>query len=162
MDLNLRGGAHSAQVSLCVPTAVEVSRLTRWQLVFEPFRSDNQWQQVWLARGAPKRWFRHPSGFGVGSLDGAYPIPLNGGGAISFHVSTEPAYNATYTVTVKAGPRKSQRGTRFVLRWPGVLLEHSLSGGGTVVHSEPSNGLVVVVPVWRGSVASFGVSGRWQ
>jgi len=41
--------SYKGDVSLCVPTAVEVSRLTRWQLVFEPFRADNEHRQ--LARG---------------------------------------------------------------------------------------------------------------
>ena len=54
-------------------------------------------------------------------------------------------------------------GTRFVLRWPGVLQEHSAVTGCTVVQVEPINGLLVVVPVVgaAGSV-SFSVSGRWK
>jgi hypothetical protein len=37
---------YKGDVSLCVPTAVEVSRLTRWQLVFEPYRSGvTSWSQ---------------------------------------------------------------------------------------------------------------------
>ena len=33
------GGGAEVDVSLCVVTAVLVARLTRWQLVFEPYRS---------------------------------------------------------------------------------------------------------------------------
>lgn len=86
---------YKGDVSLCVPTAVEVARLTRWQLVFEPFRSDNGYRQVWLARGAPRRWFREPSGFGVG--ENTKYLPLSDGSAIAFQVSTVPAtQSATY------------------------------------------------------------------
>eukprot|EP01052_Picozoa_sp_SAG31_P042907 SAG31_NODE_6970_length_1831_cov_1.150115_1_plen_308_part_10 len=68
---------YKGDVSLCVPTAVEVSRLTRWQLVFEPFRSENSaHRQVWLGRGAPKRWFDDSDGFGVGG-----PWPTSCGSA---------------------------------------------------------------------------------
>eukprot|EP01044_Picomonas_judraskeda_P009505 COSAG03_NODE_1160_length_4662_cov_8.031373_2_plen_65_part_00 len=44
-------------VSLDVVPAIEVARLTRWQLVFEPFRRDGtrESDQIWLCRGAPRR-----------------------------------------------------------------------------------------------------------
>merc|ERR1712176_1016093 len=75
-------------VSLCVVNVIEVARLTRWQLVFEPYRSEGgkDVQQVWLARGAPKRWFRDPEGFAASGLTLA-----NAGGKISFNVQTSPA-----------------------------------------------------------------------
>ena len=39
-------------VSLDVVPAIEVARLTRWQLLFETYRHDGGVQQVWLGRGA--------------------------------------------------------------------------------------------------------------
>ena len=158
---------YKGDVSLCVPTVVEVARLTRWQLVFEPYRSDSGHKQVWLGRGAPKRWFRDADGFGFGG--GKRPVPLASGGAIAFDVSTAPAeQSATYNITVYGDEALIEDGTRFVLRWPGALKEHSAVGGCTVVAVEPSNGLVVVAPSWSGPgpararKASFSVTGRWK
>jgi len=156
---------YKGDVSLCVPTAVEVARLTRWQLVFEPYRSDSGHKQVWLARGAPKRWFRDAGGFGFG--DAERSVPLASGGTIAFQVSTTTAtQSATFNVTLHGDQALVNDGTRFVLRWPGALQRHSAVGGCTVVASEPSNGLVVVVPTWSGAgpaaTASFSVNGRWK
>ena len=162
---------YKGDVSLCVPTAVEVSRLTRWQLVFEPFRS----RQVWLARAAPKRWFRDPSGFGAGdyqwrpSAEKAQPrsdvklLPLNNGCAIAFQVSTGVAgQSATYNVTVQRGLGNAEEGTHYVLRWPGMLQRHA-TVGCTVVQLESAKGLVSVVPSWGlGTSVSFSVSGWWK
>ena len=156
---------YKGDVSLCVPTAVEVARLTRWQLVFEPHRSDSGHKQVWLARGAPKRWFRDAGGFGFG--DRERPVPLASGGTVAFEVSTAPAaQSATFNVTLHGDEALVNDGTRFVLRWPGALQGQPAVGGCTVVATEPSNGLVVVVPIWSGAgpaaTASLSVSGRWK
>ena len=153
---------YKGDVSLCVPTAVEVARLTRWQLVFEPARSDNGYRQIWLARGAPRRWFRDPAGFGVG--ENTRYFPLSSGGALGYKVSTVPAtQSATFHVTVRGNARLE--GTRFVLLWPGKLKEHSANSSAcTVVQVEPSSGLVAVTPDGGGQswVAKFSVSGRWE
>lgn len=155
-------------VSLDVVPAIEVARLTRWQLLFEPYRHDNGLQQVWLGRGAPTRWFRSEEGFGASgfTLSGA------GGGRLSFDVSTAPAsQTATYTVKVVGVGGTILQPGRFVLRWPGALQEGSMGAnvnvtGCTVVQTEQGNGLVVVQPTWGGAAplhsASFSVTASWE
>lgn len=142
---------------------------------------------VWLGRGAPKRWFLDSDGFGAG---GPWPtacgptdcsprdterfVPLRDGGAIAYHVYTNPAErSATYNFTVRIGTTRggavisaTQDGhaTWFVLRWPHALQEHSMAGDGCrIVQVESANGLVVVEPQIRtASVAtSCVVRGRW-
>jgi hypothetical protein len=56
-------------VSYCIVSNILVARLTRWQLVFEdyyrttnPSAAPNTKPAIWLARGAPKRWFTPASG----------------------------------------------------------------------------------------------------
>jgi hypothetical protein len=183
---------YKGDVSLCVPTAVEVSRLTRWQLIFEPFRTsdsdgpsgEQQQHEVWLARGAPKRWFRDPDGFGMGSSE--KPVPLRDGSRIAYHVITYPATrSATYNVNVTVLARLAGAGalslkgdgiegrsssTRYLLRWPGILQKESIVAQGcTIVQTEVDSGLVVVaLTVGSGAgpgdqaMASFSVSGQWK
>ena len=99
--------------------------------------------------------------------DGRKGFPLNDGGAIAFRVSTEPSMQrATYNITVvRRTVNVANGGTRFVLRWPGVLREQPAAVGCTVVQVEPGNGLVVVVPIWAtgsGAISAFIVSNRWK
>ena len=145
-------------------------------------------RQVWLGRGAPKRWFLDSDGFGVGGPwptacgpsacsphDTARFVPLRDGGAIAYHVYTNPAErSATYNVTVSRGTTMGMAvitsatedgdATWYVLRWPYALQEHSVAGDGCrIVRAETANGLVVVEPqIQDASVAtSCVVRGRW-
>ena len=153
--------SYKGDVALCVVTAVEVARLTRWQLVFEPHRNSNDGRgQIWLARAAPIRWFQDPAGFGA---SGFRLQSAEGGAIISFNVTTEPsAQKAAYSVVVTAG--RPDIGTpRFVLRWPGPL-QGEVTGvtGCTVVSAEPENGLVVVAPAASTTdEVRFGVTAQW-
>lgn len=135
--------------------AIEVARLTRWQLVFEPFRRDDTSDrpQIWLGRGAPRRWFRSIEGFGATG----FPLGSAGGARLSFDVRTghtavapPQPFKATYLVQVfNASGAFVRLSGQFVLRWPGKL-EGGNSGMASVNTSgcvfeqaEAENGLVV-------------------
>lgn len=84
--------ANENDVSLCVVTEVLVARLTRWQLVLEDtYRLDSGGPAVWLARGAPRRWFVPAANvslepWGVTNAATAF-------GLVAFTVTPVPAQN---------------------------------------------------------------------
>jgi hypothetical protein len=61
--------ANENDVSYCIVSNILVARMTRWQLVFEdyyratnPSAAPGAKPVIWLAKGAPKRWFSSASG----------------------------------------------------------------------------------------------------
>jgi len=93
---------------------------------------------IWLARGAPKRWFGVGGGFKVTAAPTRF-------GALSYEVTVDKD-EATYQVTV---PNAAPADLRWKLRWP-LGATQVRSQGCTVVDTSP-NGIVTVI-------ASSGVS----
>lgn len=96
-------------MSFCIVSEVLVSRLTRWQVVFEDFYRD---PTVWLGRGAPSRWFLpldDPSsgGFAVANA----PISI---GRVSYNVTLAGPSTFIYDVTVAPAPGKSPKSASSV------------------------------------------------
>merc|ERR1712232_76371 len=119
-------------ISFCIVTEVLAARLTRWQLVLEDFyRSSATSGIIWLARGAPKRWFQSGQGFSVEKAPTRF-------GRLSFTVSSDKS-GLTYRVTAPDGaPTK----LRWNLQWPAESEDVSCSGC-TIV--EKSDGIISVV-----------------
>merc|ERR1712070_868994 len=88
-------------VSFCIVTEVLAARLTRWQLVLEDFYRSPATSSIWLARGAPKRWFQFGQGFSVQKAPTRF-------GRLSFTVSSDKS-SLTYRITApQAAPPKLQ------------------------------------------------------
>ena len=165
-------GAYDPQeqdISYCIVSAVLVARLTRWQLVLdEPFRGSMVLgapradpARVWLARGAPKRWFKD-GGFSVNAApclagDVSYVVSAQseadvpGGGASATFV-----YNVTVDApseaTMAALPAATLVGVRdliWTLRWPAALVQSAdnaplCDAGCTVAAVDLAGGFVSV------------------
>jgi hypothetical protein len=130
-------------VSFCIVSQVIVARMTRWQLVFEDFyRLGAQTMgSIWLARGAPKRWFsKGSSGFAVTNA----PTRV---GKVSYKVTVGEQGSATFSVTSTSGTASK---VRWQLRWP-YAFDH-VDCVGCVVQEIAENG---VVSVLSNSQASF-------
>ena len=160
------GGQYYAlenDISFCIVSEVLTSRLTRWQLIFEdsyrsqhgPLRSGKSGSltgisaasslSIWLARGAPRRWFDSAEGFGI---TGA-PTSV---GRVSYNVSTGAPCGksncvAAYTVLVKR-PRSSVGGAPLAvwkLRWPGAIQQqHVKVMGCSIAQVDVATGIVAV------------------
>jgi len=97
-------------VSFCIVSQVIIARLTRWQLVFEDFyrpQYESSRPAIWLARGAPKRWFASGAGFAVASAPTRF-------GRVSYQMLLTDTTSA-FNVSVPAGAPDS---LMWVLRWP--------------------------------------------
>jgi len=101
-------------VSFCVVSEVIIARLTRWQLVFEDFyrpqfssQVDSSSGAIWLARGAPKRWFFSGSGFNVSRAPTRF-------GKLSYQMRLTGSTAAFHVVV----PTKAPSQMKWVLRWP--------------------------------------------
>jgi len=102
-------------ISFCAVTNVMAARLTRWQLVMEDAyrgRGTGAPLAIWLARGAPRRWFA--AGAGGFAVDGA-PTRV---GRVSYSVVTS-AGSAAYSVAVGTSP--AAQAVAWKLRWPAPL-----------------------------------------
>jgi len=99
-------------VSFCIVTEVLASRLTRWQLVFEDFYGTPN-NAIWLARGAPKRWFQAGEHFGVTNA----PTRV---GRLSFEVT-----GGVYKITV---PKDATSELHWNLRWPTEIVDVHCDG----------------------------------
>merc|ERR1712048_1409207 len=123
-------------VSFCIVSNIIVARMTRWQLVFEDlyrpqFGGEKSDAAIWLARGAPKRWFGTGGGFQVRNAPTRF-------GALSYEVSIEEGV-AMYKVTVPpAAPAELQ----WKLRWP--LGAEDVQCQGCKVLEASSSGIVAV------------------
>jgi len=100
--------AQENDISFCIVSEIIAARMTRWQLVLEDFYRD-QSNSIWLARGAPKRWFQPNAGFSVTNA----PTRV---GLVSFTVSIHSQGSASFLVTV---PPQT---VLWKLRWPGQLI----------------------------------------
>merc|ERR1712232_1474331 len=89
-------------ISFCIVTEVLAARLTRWQLVLEDFYRMSAPGAIWLAKGAPKRWFRPGQRFSVKNAPTRF-------GRMSYEVST-----GEYRVTA---PKAAPAGLKWKLRW---------------------------------------------
>ena len=138
--------------------------MTAWQLLAE------QGGSVWLGKGAPQRWFRHPDGFNVTNAPSSV-------GKVSYKVSVkENKVNkvgtgqqaATYTVTSDGSAEAVA--ASWSVRWPGSL---SLAGGGEAgergAGASCSNCAVLATDAARGVVTvkaagpgAFAVSATWK
>ena len=135
----------------CALTAVEVARLTRWQLVFEPQR---QWTDLAGARRAPAlvsrsgrlRRGKHQ----ILSSEQRRCAACEHGAGDERHVSRDWGSSAV-------------GGHRLVLRREGKLKEHSAILRGTVIQVERAAALLPTLDGGGQSwVAKFSVSGRWE
>ncbi|EGD78610.1 hypothetical protein PTSG_01587 [Salpingoeca rosetta] len=82
-------------LDFCVPSTMLTPLLSKWQLVFTPFDSD----QIFIARAAPARWYT-AEGFGIDNA----PARL---GSVSFNVTSPSSSKTSVTVTftpVKRAP----------------------------------------------------------
>merc|ERR1712093_489411 len=114
---------------------VIVARMTRWQLIFEDFyrRGDQAKGSIWLARGAPKRWFsKGSSGFSVANA----PTRV---GKVSYNVTVGEDGSATFSVTPPSGAASK---VRWQLRWP-YAFDH-VDCVGCAVQEIADNGVVSV------------------
>ena len=123
--------AQEQDISFCIVTEVLAARLTKWQVVFEDmYRVDSTsfGPGIWLARGAPRRWF--DEGFDV---TGA-PTQL---GRVSFSVRPQSDGSSVYSVSVPRG-----KVSTWFLRWPGKI-ERVTSSGCEILQVE-SVGIVTI------------------
>jgi len=115
-------------VSFCIVTEVLAARLTRWQLVLEDFYRPQVNSAIWLARGAPQRWFQDGKKFSVTHAPTRF-------GRMSFEVQ-----DGVYRVTP---PRAAPDGLHWKLRWP-VEVGTATCEGCTLVETS-EGGIVTVV-----------------
>jgi len=123
-------------VSFCIVSQVIVARMTRWQLVFEDFyrQATQSKGSVWLARGAPKRWFsKGSSGFSV--LNAPTRV-----GKLSYSVAVGEDGSATFSVKPPSGAASQ---VRWQLRWP-YTFDH-VDCDGCIVEEIADNGVVSVL-----------------
>lgn len=126
-------------ISFCIVSEIIVARMTRWQLVFEDIYRD-QTGSIWLARGAPKRWFQPNAGFSVTNA----PTQI---GLISFDVSIPRKGSAKYVVKV---PTLHSQNILWKLRWPGQLIDTPTCDTGCRVNMvERDAGIVTVVIITK-------------
>lgn len=123
-------------VSFCIVSNIIVARMTRWQLVLEDlyrpqFGGEEDAGAIWLARGAPKRWFGAGGGFRVANAPTRF-------GALSYEVSIGKD-GATYKVTV---PPAAPADLKWKLRWP--LGVGNVQCQGCKVAQVSSNGIAAV------------------
>ena len=157
-----RGGAWMAgyfgaeqDVSFCVVTQVLVARLTRWQLVFEDtYRPATP--AVWLARGAPKRWFNESAG-GF-SVHGAPTTAGTVGYNVTVSAEGSSSTKAEFAVSVVGG---SPSRVLWKLRWPGTLAKPPTCDGCEVVACDAGTNVCAVRLMSTGS-AQFRVSGVFE
>jgi hypothetical protein len=156
------GGYFGAEqdVSFCIVSEVLVARLTRWQVVFE------DWERgVWLARGAPRRWWLQPSAAApLFSIEDA-PTSV---GRVSFSVTALSDVGFTYAVNITshAHARASQplsfSDVPWMLTFPstlnGKVLSASCVSGCNVVAMDSANGMVRV----KATAAQFVVRGSYE
>ena len=113
------------------------------QLVFEDvFRPETP--LIWLARGAPKRWFTPGAGFGIDN------VPTFRG-RVSYRLSVDDVGKATYSVT-------SPEDSKWVLRWPGEIKSAQCGEGCQVTAVENAHGIVTV----ESAAPQFTVQAQWQ
>jgi len=106
--------ANENDVSFCIVSEVLIARMTRWQLVFDDHYRDAA-NTVWLARGAPRRWFQPVTGgFSVKNAPTFH-------GRVSFSVATPSAGSSIYTVSPPPVLGDGSTPVTWRLRWPGPL-----------------------------------------
>ena len=128
-------------VSFCIVSEVLVSRMTRWQLVFEDYYRD---KAIWLGRGAPLAWFS-PSvnGFNVTNA----PTRV---GHVSYSVTASSDTVSVYSVDVSLKTGVSTDSVPWVVRFPvgpahkGV--QPTCVTGCTVANVDTEHGIVTVTP----------------
>jgi len=126
--------AQENDISFCIVSQVIVARMTRWQLVFEDFYRYRT-RSIWLARGAPKRWFQPGAGFSVANVSTRI-------GLISFTVSIPSKGSASFSVEVPS------QDILWKLRWPGRLVGTPHGDAGCKVRAVDTNtGIVTVVVI---------------
>merc|ERR1712224_569417 len=112
-----------------------------WQLVFDDaYRSGDQGAAVWLARGAPRRWFRTGNGFNVTAAPTRY-------GRVSYTVTPQTNNTATFMVV----PPSASHGVVWKLRWPGKLTAAVQCKGCTVAAVANNDGIAAVTATGTGS-----------
>lgn len=105
--------ANENDISFCVVSEILIARMTRWQLVFDDYHRDPT-PSLWLARGAPKRWFSPAAAaFGVQNAPTYH-------GHVTFNVTTTAPGSSTYNVSPPQNPSTTGP-VVFRLRWPGPL-----------------------------------------
>lgn len=134
-------------ISYCIVTQILAARLTRWQLVFEDtYRAtvDGNMPTIWLARGAPLRWFQFTTGGGGGNGFNVTSVPTEVG-LVSYKLKVDAHFVATYTVNVNTGSVSAGGVTavQYSLRWPGKVGSPTLTGCELVA---VENGVVTVKP----------------
>ena len=141
-------------ISFCIVTQVLVSRLTRWQLVFEDiYRATSGQPTIWLGRGAPARWFvTSPSSEGGFSVAG---IPSEAG-LISYNLTVATDGLATYAVEVVTGGEGVA--ALYSMRWPGTISGAPKLFGCEMVAVE--SGVVTVRPT--GPTIAFSTSATFS
>jgi hypothetical protein len=135
-------------ISFCIVSQIIVSRMTRWQLVFEDFyrQAADSKGSIWLARAAPKRWFgKGSSGFSVSNA----PTRV---GKLSYSVAVGEDGSATFAVTPPSGAASQ---VRWQLRWP-YAFDH-VDCDGCTVEEIADNG---VVSLLQKSDAEFKATAR--
>ena len=119
-------------ISFCIVTEVLAARLTKWQVVFEDMYRVNSTSfgpGIWLARGAPRRWF--DEGF---SVTGA-PTQL---GRVSFSVRAQSDGYTGYSVSIPRG-----KVSTWFFRWHGKI-ERATFSGCEILQVESANGIVTI------------------
>lgn len=150
--------AQEQDVSYCIITAVLAARLSAWQLVFEDsYRSmaTSGRTTVWLARGAPLRWFRQPpsGGFAVDNM------PLRTG-LVSYTTNTA-AGNATDFAVSLTSTVAGVHHPVFAVRFPGTVSLPSVATSGCTVQRVDTDTGVVAVNVDATGDTTFSVHATW-
>jgi hypothetical protein len=130
-------------VSYCIVSNILMARMTRWQLVFEdsyratnPSAAPGAKPVIWLARGAPRRWFTPASG----GLNVSNVPTITG--RVSFAVKSAKAGEAVFTVVVKGAAATP---VTWKLRVPGKLAgAPQCVSGCKVVATSLDDGVVAV------------------
>jgi hypothetical protein len=147
-DLPLGLGYYPSEndVSYCIVSNILVARMTRWQLVFEDYyRATNPAAVsgakplIWLARGAPKRWFTPASG-GLNVSN----VPTRTG-RVTFATKCAKAGEAVFDVSVVQTRGASTAPVIWNLRVPGKLQgTPQCVSGCKVVATSQADGVVAV------------------
>ena len=150
---NYKYYAQENDVSFCIVSQILIARLTRWQLVFDDaYRSggssssDNTAASVWLARGAPRRWYlKNAGGFGVENAPTYH-------GAVSFTVTPDQQVPNKATFELVPPTAAVSNGIVFRLRWPSQLVGDApaCSHACRIVDLDSASGTVAIVATIAG------------